>query len=534
MRLLVDFSPTGATALGLHEHDHLLDDVSPEALADGRSRREQLRTALADLDLTTLPATTSLDVRTALIALDQRILSDSMVRPHQRAAYWYTQSLGNAVAALASGTHAPPEQRAADLSARLGAVRGFLQQAQENLDQDLPALWLEMGVAGASGLAELIAGAPEQFDGTIPTSLAATLDSASRDAAASVQEYGTWLGSRPPSDASWACGRDYFDGLLEQVQLIDLTSQELYEYGVECVDRDRTAIATFASSIDPDVPWDEQIDRIKDNCPPLDGFIEAYERHMHLAHEQTIAHDLITIPDDEECRMGWVPAYRRFELPIAVMDLSAPFAEGMTTQWSITPPDLSSSPEQLLQHRRDNCYAFAESIASHETYPGHHLQRVHHKLATANSRVRRAFMSPQFIEGWGLYVEDLWEQEGFFDDPSIRMFKLRNGLWRSLRIVIDVGIHTGRLSFDEAVELLRTEARMDLHMARGEVRRYARHDNPTYPSSYVLGRDRFHDLRARWTASNPHATLREFHDTVLSYGSVPLALVDESMMATQP
>ena len=181
---------------------------------------------------------------------------------------------------------------------------------------------------------------------------------------------------------------------------------------------------------------------------------------------------------------------------------------------------------------RDNCYVFAKSIAGHEIYPGHHLQKVHHKLATADSMIRRYFSCPQFVEGWGLYVEDLFTETGFFDNPRVLLFKLRNSLWRSLRVVIDVGLHTRGMSFDEAASLLMEQAAMDRHMAEGEVTRYIRHDNPTYPSSYMLGRQRFHELRDRYQAVHPDASLLTFHDTVMSFGSLPLSLVSAQMIPT--
>jgi uncharacterized protein (DUF885 family) len=99
--------------------------------------------------------------------------------------------------------------------------------------------------------------------------------------------------------------------------------------------------------------------------------------------------------------------------------------------------------------------------------------------------------------------------------------------------VVDVGLHTGSLTLDDATELMQQEAGMDRHMAAGEVRRYARHDNPTYPSSYIVGRDLIHQARA--TAEHrPGAafSLRDFHDSLLSHGSPPLPLLAQMAQAT--
>ena len=67
---------------------------------------------------------------------------------------------------------------------------------------------------------------------------------------------------------------------------------------------------------------------------------------------------------------------------------------------------------------------------------------------------------------------------------------------------------------------------MDRHMAAGEVRRYARHDNPTYPSSYIVGRDLIHDARgAAERRLGAQFSLRAFHDDLLAHGSPPLPLL---------
>jgi uncharacterized protein (DUF885 family) len=87
------------------------------------------------------------------------------------------------------------------------------------------------------------------------------------------------------------------------------------------------------------------------------------------------------------------------------------------------------------------------------------------------------------------------------------------------------------MSFDEAVALLRDGASLDTHMAEGEVRRYTRHDNPTYPSSYLLGRLAIHDLREKWKTHVNDFTYLQFHDKLLSYGSLPVRLVADEMLA---
>ncbi len=151
---------------------------------------------------------------------------------------------------------------------------------------------------------------------------------------------------------------------------------------------------------------------------------------------------------------------------------------------------------------------------------------MHHKLGTRRESFLRYFKTPQFVEGWGLYVEDVLEESGFLADPRLRLVKQRNALWRALRVVVDVGLHTGGLTIEQATEVMQREAGMERHMAAGEVRRYTRHDNPTYPSSYMLGKDLIHQLRGEHRRRlGASFTLRGFHDELLAHGSPPLNLL---------
>lgn len=539
-RLLDDYvrdelraDPIRATALGVHDFDDTLGDVSPDAIAESRARHKRFLAELEKVDAASLDATERLDWRTGIIEARTAVQRDEHVRVWARAPYWYAESLGSALTTLISRDFAPIEQRAETLRQRLEQVAGYLSSARQNLAAaEVPPLWVETGITSADGLHALVSGGLLAFAEGLPAPLARDLQREIQTAAAAVAEFAHYLrdlGGR--AGGNWACGPDYFDFLLSEYHLLDLDHQALDEFGSESVEADRRRLVEFAAQVDPGSSWQEQIARIKDDHPQPDAFIETYELELHRARDHTERARLATLPDGEVCRMGWVPEFLRASLPIAVMSTTAPFEAGLDSEWLITPSDPRAPERARLEQMRDNCYVFAESIAGHEIYPGHHLQKVHHKLGTRDATIRRYFSSPQFVEGWGLYVEDLFQETGFFDNSAVTLFKLRNALWRSVRVVVDVGLHTAGLSFEEAVALLREDASLDTHMAEGEVRRYTRHDNPTYPSSYLLGCTAIHQLRSKWQAHRGQEfSYLEFHDTLMSYGSLPVKLIADQML----
>ncbi len=524
--------PIRATAVGVHDHGDTLGEIDADAIADQEARREAFLVACEGLPSPEPGTTEWLDRETLLIELRTAVYADRHTRVWARAPYWYPERLGAALMPLIMRNFAPLDERGALVGARLSEIPAYLDAARRNLAKGgVPKEWAEMGVVAATGLRDFVAGAVRSFVETLPRSLADELVRPVDEAARAVDEYRRFaveLVER--GDGDWSAGREAVSFLLAELHRMEYDADGLAALGRARVVEDAQRLEAFAAIRDPHRRWLEQLSAVKDRHPQPRDFVKTYGDEMARSREHTLAVPLITIPEGEQCVMGWVPAYLAASLPIAVVHMSPSFEPGLRSDWLITPSDAASSPERKLEQMRDNCFAFAESIAGHETYPGHHLQRVHHKLATADSPIRRLFTSPSFVEGWGLYVEDIQDETGFLDQPDVQLFRLRNSLWRSVRVVVDSGLHTGTLAFDDAVGLLEREAGLDRHMATGEVRRYIRHDNPTYPSSYLLGREAIHALRAKWTAENDgRYEHRPFHDWLLSFGSVPVALVEQML-----
>jgi len=523
--------PIQATRLGVHDNDHLLGDLSPDAMADESAKREDFLRRFQAVDPGGLGPNARMDLRVAVVDLETALRRHQDLRVWERAPYWYLERLGGAVSNLISRKFAPPEERGRSLLSRLQGAQAYLDTAQTNLTGKAPRLYVDMGLTAAKGLQLFLEEAVLGFAAELSATLHVDLQRATMGVQAALADFATFLqGFCDRARGHFACGPDHFDFLLKKFHLLDMDHKSLYEFGLEHMATDKARLEAYAQEQDPTSPWVEQIDRVKEDHPPPAEFKDSYGREMMLAREHCVEEDLITLPEGEVCRMVWLPTYLRASLPIAVMGTSPPFEPGLESEWLITPLDPDAPPERQKQHMRDNCYAFARSIALHEIYPGHHLQKVHHKLATQNSPMRRYFSSPVFVEGWGLYTEDLFEETGFIHEPAVMLFKLRNALWRSVRVVIDTGLHTRDMSFDEAVNLLREEVCLDTHMAEGEVRRYTTHNNPTYPSSYLVGKMLIQKLREEWRQGQAYS-LKAFHDRLLSYGSPPVKLIAERMLS---
>jgi uncharacterized protein (DUF885 family) len=527
--------PIEATRLGVHDYDERLGDNSVDSLRVAAARRTNIITQLEAVDPTSLSADETMDRTVALIDLKTAQRRHEDLRTWARAPYWYIERLGSAYSGLLNAAEdLTPAEQGRRLRARLAATPVFLDTAQQNLSTDAPPIYVEMGITAVDGLQRFLAQAVMGFAETLEAPLKDEVHAEVVRVQDRLTTFKAFLADlHPRAQGHFACGPAHFDFLLREFHLLDFDHQSLYKFGQEQMVKDRAALDAYAHELDPNRSWIEQLETIKANHPRGDAFLDTYHAEMVRARRHCVDNSLITLPAGENAQVVWLPEYLRAGAPLGLMHTVPPFSNSLSSQLLLTPLDPNASAERQEQHMRDNCYAFARSITLHEIYPGHHTQKVHHKLATVNSPVRRYFSSPVFVEGWGLYTEDLMEETGFMDDPAVKLFKLRNALWRSARVVVDSGLHTRNMSFANAVDLLHREVMLDPHMAEGEVRRYTTHNNPTYPSAYLLGKTAIHDLRTRWQAQQGDAfSLQRFHDTLLSYGSPPVKLVAERMMGT--
>jgi uncharacterized protein (DUF885 family) len=119
-------------------------------------------------------------------------------------------------------------------------------------------------------------------------------------------------------------------------------------------------------------------------------------------------------------------------------------------------------------------------------------------------------------------------EQGFFEDPLARLYQLKDLMWRACRVVLDVKLHTGAITFMQAVDYLREQAMLERVNAISEVRRYTM--TPTQPMSYLVGKLEIlamrDDARARLGG---RFDLFRFHEALLERGTLPPALVREEL-----
>jgi uncharacterized protein (DUF885 family) len=165
------------------------------------------------------------------------------------------------------------------------------------------------------------------------------------------------------------------------------------------------------------------------------------------------------------------------------------------------------------------------ALTLHEAVPGHHLQIAIAQELAEQPWFRRNTMATAFVEGWGLYSEYLGVEMGIYRDPYERFGRLSYEMWRACRLVADTGIHWKGWTIEQARACFKDNSALAPHNIETELQRYVA--DPGQALAYKIGELRMKALRAKATqALGDRFDLREFHDTMLLGGALPLDMLE--------
>ncbi|HZX79828.1 MAG TPA: DUF885 domain-containing protein [Lysobacter sp.] len=229
-----------------------------------------------------------------------------------------------------------------------------------------------------------------------------------------------------------------------------------------------------------------------------------------------------------------IPAYfsLRPAQPLEVRPVSKEAESGAPGAYYVQPAMDGSRPGVFfinLGQLEANTRWSLPTLTYHEGAPGHHFQIAIAQTLDELPMLRRSLNPSAFTEGWALYAEQLAAEMGLYrDDPWGDLGRLRAELFRSVRLVVDTGLHRKRWSTRQAIDYMRAHTGMPEIEVRSEVHRYL--VQPGQACSYKIGHLKFVELRERARdALGEGFDIRAFHDLVLGNGAVPLAVLEASV-----
>jgi len=169
-----------------------------------------------------------------------------------------------------------------------------------------------------------------------------------------------------------------------------------------------------------------------------------------------------------------------------------------------------------------------EAVFLHEAIPGHHYQVSIQYENTSVPLFRQRYGSSAFMEGWALYTESLGKELGIYTNPYHQLGALATEMHRAIRLVVDSGLHTGKMSREEAIKYMLDHEPLSEQFATAEIERYMA--VPAQALSYKIGQLKILELRDRYKKQlGDKFNIRDFHDTILKGGAMPLTVFENYM-----
>lgn len=327
---------------------------------------------------------------------------------------------------------------------------------------------------------------------------------------------------------SFSIGKETYNKMLKNQFLLNYDDETLWEFGWEEFNNTLNKMDALAKEIDPNKSTKELLIDIKNEYPDPDKMIEAHQYWVDKSGEHIKSKKLIPIPWKERVLVVPREEYLRKTSYYGNFSRSTGKDEDgfFTSKWKINPFeerwDQKTKDEYLVEHD----WGVILVTAPHETYAGHHIQGLYQMH---NPReLRRNNGLSLFSEGWGLYNEQLMLETGFYPNKKIKLRQLQLRLWRNARVIYDVGMHTGKMTYEEAIKLMTDKVGFLRWAAQLEIDSSS--SRPGYFIGYFMGMIEILKMREEYKKiMGNNYKISDFHEKLLKIGNMPPSLMKQEL-----
>ena len=549
--------PVTATFSGVHAHDHRLPDWSRAGRAAELGEMQALLARLEHDHPRPLGGLGAM--RDDVVALDAELArANLLVRIAEQTsghfldrnpALWTGEAIF-AVVSLMIRPFAPADARLPALTSRMAGIPAFLDDMRETINTSVPAPWCdrarrECEVAQTlfgAGLSTWLAlhgpsGDRHAADAhELPSADVAALETAAAAARAAFAEAAGWLAGLPVADAqAHSAGATLLETLLTRGHYCEVAPRALLAQAVAAMGdasaRLHDALAPFDGS------WSAAQAAMAADHPTVDDYYAAFERRWREIRDGVVARDVVTWPD-WPIRYVPIPEWARTAAPQLYWLFyrsPAPFDPYRVYDYVVTPVDHSMpSDVQAMRLAAWNHSTITLNHVVHHGGIGHHVQNWHatHRSTSRVGQVAAVdaasrigmFLGGSMAEGWACYATGLVDELGLLS-PLEQVSERHTGVRLLARAIVDLRLHLGDWSVDECVRFYESRVGMSHAVALAETTK-----NSMFPATalmYWLGAQGILDLRARWRRErgDGDASLKAFHDDLLSRGAIPVRLL---------
>jgi len=530
--------PTEATLAGVHDYDGRLEVLERRALNAQIAALHGFERRFAALSAAALSEHYAADRELLLGRVRSDLLDLERIRRWQKDPDLYTSVLSNGAFTIMARRFAPDEERLRRLIEREQRMPAVLAAARANL-RNPPRIFTAIAL-------EQLPDTIRFFQNDVPAAFAAVtdprlrLDFAASNAAviAALERYRDFVrtGLMPHSHGEFRLGAALFRRKLELDEMVTTPLPQLLAIGLADLQHNQHEFALIAAQLEPTLGTREVLGRLNADHPTAADLLASVQADFTAVRQFLRRRQLITLPDAPLPSVEETPPFMR-ATTFASMDTPGPF-EAVATEayFNVTVPDATLTPKALDEALAQWSYPLISNTVVHEAYPGHYVQFLWmHRI---DDRVRKLFGASSNAEGWAHYCEQMMLDEGFGQPGDgardaraalwLRLGQLHQALLRDARFVVAIRLHTGSMSFDQAVDYFVREGYQERAAGLVEVKRAA--GDPIY-LYYTLGKLQILKLRADVKRRQGAAfDLRVFHDAFMREGFPPIRIVRRSLL----
>ena len=555
------FSPASATQAGLHDWtdpytgkrahlDSLLDDFSSQAIEKQRVYFMGVQSRLAAIDRAHLDAQTQADYAVVANAAAFALFELTKERFHQFKPQMYAEDLGNSLFANISLEYADRNTRAADLTARIARVPGFLAVARRNLRAS-NEIYTRVALEETDGVSALVKNMGADFTrGTPSQPRYARVAPAALAALAEYQRFIKDTLSRRGT-VDWRSGVGLFNAKWKYSLEVSLTPDEALRIAEDSMRKTRAEMLVLARPLhDKWFPGhrhtgdstavlnaivSETLARIGAEHANRDSLLQQAKTDVAVLTRVVRDRRIVSLDSFPNLQVIPTPEFMRGVYGVAGAVFAPPLNPNLATFFWVTPIPAAWTSERADSKLREyNTYKMLD-LTMHEGIPGHVVQGAYANLITPDWRrlLRGIFSNTPYVEGWAVYAEHVMMYDAHVDggDPvKMKLTDLKGMLRIYTNVIIDIRLHTRSMPGDSAVAFMMRDAFQERPEAEAKLQR-AQLDYVQL-NAYFAGVEEWtrlrHDVQAR---SGKDFNLCRYHDTVLLYGALPVPEIRRLYMA---
>jgi prolyl oligopeptidase len=308
-------------------------------------------------------------------------------------------------------------------------------------------------------------------------------------------------------------GSEYYEDLAKHFTTTNLTPDEIHEIGLTEIKRIRSEMEAIIDQVN----WDGDFNSFL-------NYLRTSPRFYYDNGEDLLDAYLIMSKTIDPLLPKLFTVFPR--APYGVIPIPAESAPFTTTAYYNSPSPGRPGYFYANLYKPESRPKYEIPVLTvHEAVPGHHFQ-ISIAQELENVPMFRKYQGiTAFVEGWGLYSEELGEFIGLYDDPYDKFGQLTYDMWRAIRLVVDTGMHYKDWSRDDAVNLFIENSAKSILDINNEVDRYIAW--PGQALAYKIGQLKILELRNKAEKIlGDKYDIKEFHDEVLKRGSLPLDLLE--------